>query len=567
MKTIVGYPKFKAFDSAGFPLVGGRVYFYIPGSTTPKNTYSDPLLTTPNTNPVILDGEGEAVIYGRDSYKIVLCDEDNSEIWTFDNVYCNEWEGAVIIVPSASKDAEIQAIIDAASPGDLIVFLSTYEIDAPLRFNNPGVHYIFSGIGSCFMGTGAGAQIKASDSFVGDYVADISANDQIFENAYFNSNLKANIGLQITDCRLCRFIGVLNIEEPKQKGLYLKAEAAINADHEFDLVNVKMYETTETDARGYVCEGTSSEAGVTVSHIKKLIIGLKGVTTSYGVDFAKYADGHHIDVVQITAADGPLTAGVIFNSDTPDSDVNVYQNVIGDLIYEPGAYPLAIGNKAKERYPNIVGINHYVDGYIIGHRRNLKVQSWGTEPIIYRTAFDSLDGFENWSDGTGSAELYADHDYVSLQTGAETGGTGRIIKKSSYFFGIGWLRRKKFRTIIYCSSITNQTAYILLGLHLGHYLGFKIVDGDIYGCANDGTEALTDAHAISAETGYEIECHFNPGCEARFYVDGADIGAITTHLPTDASTTVFLINSGIIADADENKELRLSAWELEQEGL
>ncbi len=80
------YPKFQGFDDNGDPLSGGKLYTYVPTSTTNKATYSDRLLTVPNTNPLILDARGEGVVYGAGQYKFVLNDVDDNLIWTFDYV-------------------------------------------------------------------------------------------------------------------------------------------------------------------------------------------------------------------------------------------------------------------------------------------------------------------------------------------------------------------------------------------------------------------------------------------------------------------------------------------------
>ena len=69
------------FDNSGNPAAAGRVYFYIPGTTTPKNTWKDPGQTLLNTNPVILDANGRAIIYGSGAYTELLQDANGNTIW------------------------------------------------------------------------------------------------------------------------------------------------------------------------------------------------------------------------------------------------------------------------------------------------------------------------------------------------------------------------------------------------------------------------------------------------------------------------------------------------------
>lgn len=79
--------KSRFFDSNGDPLNGGKVYTYIAGTSTPLGTYTDSTGGTPNTNPVILDANGEADIWlGSGTYKFVLKDADDVTQWTVDNV-------------------------------------------------------------------------------------------------------------------------------------------------------------------------------------------------------------------------------------------------------------------------------------------------------------------------------------------------------------------------------------------------------------------------------------------------------------------------------------------------
>src|SRR5574341_253801 len=81
------YPKFRAFTpTTNLPLVGGKLHSYLIGTTTPKALYADPGLTTPLTNPVILDSNGEATIYGNGLYDLKLTTSADTLLWTASSV-------------------------------------------------------------------------------------------------------------------------------------------------------------------------------------------------------------------------------------------------------------------------------------------------------------------------------------------------------------------------------------------------------------------------------------------------------------------------------------------------
>jgi len=88
MASLMPQGKQQYVSSTGAPLVGGKVYTYAAGTTTPLATYTDAGGGTPNTNPVILDSRGEASIFFSDNvyYKIVLQDATGAAIWTQDNL-------------------------------------------------------------------------------------------------------------------------------------------------------------------------------------------------------------------------------------------------------------------------------------------------------------------------------------------------------------------------------------------------------------------------------------------------------------------------------------------------
>lgn len=74
-------------DETGQPIQNGKLYTYVNQTTTPKATYQNYEGTQPNTNPVILDGKGEANIYWAtdELYTIKLFTEDDEEVYTQDN--------------------------------------------------------------------------------------------------------------------------------------------------------------------------------------------------------------------------------------------------------------------------------------------------------------------------------------------------------------------------------------------------------------------------------------------------------------------------------------------------
>lgn len=79
--------KHRFFDSNGAPLSGGKLYSYAAGTSTPLNTYADSSGLIANTNPIILDSSGEAVVWlGSSPYKFVLKDALDITQWTVDDI-------------------------------------------------------------------------------------------------------------------------------------------------------------------------------------------------------------------------------------------------------------------------------------------------------------------------------------------------------------------------------------------------------------------------------------------------------------------------------------------------
>lgn len=62
-------------------LVGGTVGMYIPGTLTTKQTWADAAETILNTNPVPLDLNGCAVMYGAGTYRQIVYDRLGDVVW------------------------------------------------------------------------------------------------------------------------------------------------------------------------------------------------------------------------------------------------------------------------------------------------------------------------------------------------------------------------------------------------------------------------------------------------------------------------------------------------------
>lgn len=83
-----------AVDSSGNTLSGAKLFFYIVGTATKKNTFSEETKTTPNSNPVVADSGGrfgDIFMLTDEQYKVVLApstdtDPPVSPIDTWDNV-------------------------------------------------------------------------------------------------------------------------------------------------------------------------------------------------------------------------------------------------------------------------------------------------------------------------------------------------------------------------------------------------------------------------------------------------------------------------------------------------
>lgn len=84
--TLFAPPRFTPVDGNGLAMPGAQLFFWQTGTSTPQNTFSDSGLTTPNTNPVIADGNGlfGPIYLGTTAYKVQLQTAASVTVWTVD---------------------------------------------------------------------------------------------------------------------------------------------------------------------------------------------------------------------------------------------------------------------------------------------------------------------------------------------------------------------------------------------------------------------------------------------------------------------------------------------------
>lgn len=94
-------------DLNGRPLVGGRLYTFAAGTTTPATTYRDKDGREANENPVPLNERGECVVWIDDTkrYKLTLLDPSGNVVWSQDDVTSSG--GGSPIYPGDVSDATV----------------------------------------------------------------------------------------------------------------------------------------------------------------------------------------------------------------------------------------------------------------------------------------------------------------------------------------------------------------------------------------------------------------------------------------------------------------------------
>lgn len=182
MATILPPAETSFFDANGNPLAGGTVTFYVPNTTVPKDTYQNTGQSILNSNPVVLDSAGRAIIFGSGSYRQILKDSLGNIIWDRNTAEPTAGITSYGGVSSGTANAQtLSAGTFDGSDGSTIVFSAGLTNTGPMTLSVGGSSPI--------------AVLKNSIS--GPVV--LSANDIVAGNTYsvaYSSSLASFVLLQ-----------------------------------------------------------------------------------------------------------------------------------------------------------------------------------------------------------------------------------------------------------------------------------------------------------------------------------------------------------------------------------
>lgn len=127
MASLSPTPKLQFFGTDGLPLVGGKLYTYAAGTTTPIATYTDNTESSQNTNPVILDSSGQASVWLTDTttYKYVLKTSEDVTLFTVDYVSVPVTTNSFASPPAIGSDVPNEGTFTNLNVVDLLTLEST----------------------------------------------------------------------------------------------------------------------------------------------------------------------------------------------------------------------------------------------------------------------------------------------------------------------------------------------------------------------------------------------------------------------------------------------------------
>lgn len=120
----------------GDPLSGGTVGFYIPTTLTFKTTWNSPTAAVANTNPIVLNASGCAIIYGSGAYRQIVKASGGALIWdqltaSTDSINGVLWGGT----STGSGNAQVIASAFTGLTGQVVAFKAGFTNSGAMTLN------------------------------------------------------------------------------------------------------------------------------------------------------------------------------------------------------------------------------------------------------------------------------------------------------------------------------------------------------------------------------------------------------------------------------------------------
>jgi microcystin-dependent protein len=119
-------------------VAGGSVAYYIPSTLTPKQTWQDAAESIPNSNPVKLDQNGCAIVYGTGTYRQILQDSLGNTIWDQLTTASNGTGTPTFWGGTSTGSANAQIITAAgftATDGQAVAFVAGFSNTSSVTLN------------------------------------------------------------------------------------------------------------------------------------------------------------------------------------------------------------------------------------------------------------------------------------------------------------------------------------------------------------------------------------------------------------------------------------------------
>lgn len=156
--TLQPWPLLYTFED-GLPAIGAALWSYVPSTSTPKSTFSDPLLIVPNANPLYTNDQGYLVAYLDGRYDLRLYNSAGVLLWEL----LNYQFATGIPEPSGTTQQGTTQQTVTASPGASVLTASAM---APVGYRVLGVlTEVLTGFGT-------------SSGLTGLLIGDAVANDR-----------------------------------------------------------------------------------------------------------------------------------------------------------------------------------------------------------------------------------------------------------------------------------------------------------------------------------------------------------------------------------------------------